>query len=104
MSLTEQDTTSVRLIVREEIGASPVIVEMQGDIAELKTSVRRLEVLHEKTDGKIDGLVESMQTVIEIAQDFRPKAERFDEHDADIKILKSVVADHSRQLEKLQQK
>lgn len=104
MSLTDGDKTEVRKIVHEEIAVHPRFDQYDRDITELKSSVRRLEVLHERTDEKIDGLVESVQTVIEIIQDFKPKIKTIAEHDTDIKLLKSVVADHSLQLEKLQQK
>lgn len=64
------------------------LTKMQGDIESLKTlipevktlkgDVRRLEVLHEETDAKIDAVIEGMSPTIEKVVDHELRITRLE--------------------------
>lgn len=68
--------------------------ELKTDMKQVKKDVRRVEVLHEETNGNIDRLVEVMKTQRDLLETKATKEDLYDNEMYD-KLNRNIVKSHS---------
>lgn len=88
----------VREIAREEITDSPIIITLLSGVDELKTDLRRMGVVVENIDSKLDVVLEVLSDTARNANRVFGHEERISKLESHQKLISKTLRLHSRQL------
>lgn len=81
-------------VVDAAIEANPSILALKSDVAQLKDETRRLGILMESTDSKIDQVLEAVSPLLQKASIVDKHSELLEKHSIDHDITRNALKNH----------